>query len=121
MILFVDGGCTNSNQKDISLRQMRMVVMTSKGDLLIDKTQEGGSNNIAELLAIKEALMWASKRKRLKELSEMSEVWNTQRYTFLRYIILVSNKRPFPFTRLEKSLSKYEHHPHSHYIKKKRR
>lgn len=46
--------------------------------------------------------------KRFKELAELSEIWNTQRYTFLRYILLVSNKRPFPFTRLEKSISRFE-------------
>jgi len=46
--------------------------------------------------------------KRLKELAEMSEVWNSQWYTFQRYIIFLSNKRPFPFTSLEKSMSKFE-------------
>lgn len=46
--------------------------------------------------------------KRLKELAEMSEIWNTQIYTFLRYMTLVSNKRPFPFESLTKSFSKYK-------------
>ena len=46
--------------------------------------------------------------KRLKQLAEMSEVWNTQWYIFQRYLIFVTNKRPFPFTNLEKSMSKYE-------------
>jgi|TARA_Y100000310_G_scaffold103203_1_gene101468 hypothetical protein len=46
--------------------------------------------------------------KRMKELANMSEVWNTQLYTFLRYMTLVSNKRPFPFSSLEKSISKFE-------------
>lgn len=45
--------------------------------------------------------------KRLKELAEMSEIWNTQMYTFLRYMTLVSNKRPFPFTNLAKNISKF--------------
>ena len=46
--------------------------------------------------------------KRLRELADLSEVWNTQWYTFQRYMIFVSNKRPFPFTSLEKSMSKFE-------------
>ena len=45
--------------------------------------------------------------KRLKELAEMSEVWNSQWYVFQRYLIFVTNKRPFPFTKLEKSMSKF--------------
>tara|TARA_Y100000296_G_C5131284_1_gene235713 strand:- start:351 stop:626 length:276 start_codon:yes stop_codon:yes gene_type:complete len=46
--------------------------------------------------------------KRLKELADLSEIWNTQWYTFQRYSIFVSNRRPFPFTKLEKSMSKFE-------------
>ena len=45
--------------------------------------------------------------KRLKELAELSEIWNTQWYIFQRYLVFVTNKRPFPFTRLEKSMSKF--------------
>lgn len=45
--------------------------------------------------------------KRMKELAEMSEIWNTQIYTFLRYMTLVSNKRPFPFESLTKSFSRF--------------
>tara|TARA_Y100000310_G_scaffold103202_1_gene101451 strand:- start:2716 stop:2991 length:276 start_codon:yes stop_codon:yes gene_type:complete len=46
--------------------------------------------------------------RRMKELANLSEVWNTQIYIFLRYMTLVSNKRPFPFRSLEKSFSKFE-------------
>ena len=45
--------------------------------------------------------------KRLKEIADMCEIWNTQVYTFKRYLIFQSNKRPFPFTKLEKSMSKF--------------
>lgn len=45
--------------------------------------------------------------KRLKELAKMSEIWNTQMYIFTRYLIFLTNKRPFPFNSLEKSISKY--------------
>jgi len=46
--------------------------------------------------------------KRMKELAEMSEVWNTQIYIFLRYMTLVSNERPFPFNNLTKNFSKFK-------------
>jgi len=46
--------------------------------------------------------------KRLKDLAELGEFWNTQWYIFQRYIIFVSNRRPFPFGKLEKRMSKYE-------------
>lgn len=46
--------------------------------------------------------------KRLKELAEMCEVWNTQSYILKRYLIFESNKRPFPFRKLEKSISRFE-------------
>tara|TARA_Y100000310_G_scaffold167546_2_gene167441 strand:+ start:74647 stop:74919 length:273 start_codon:yes stop_codon:yes gene_type:complete len=45
--------------------------------------------------------------KRLKELAKMSEVWNSQWYVFQRYLIFLTNKRPFPFSKLEKSMSKF--------------
>lgn len=46
--------------------------------------------------------------KRLKDLAEMGEIWNTQWYIFQRYILFVSNRRPFPFEKLERKMSKYE-------------
>jgi sorbitol-specific phosphotransferase system component IIC len=45
--------------------------------------------------------------KRLKELAKMSEIWNTQKYIFIRYLIFLTNERPFPFNKLGKSISKY--------------
>ena len=46
--------------------------------------------------------------KRIQELAKMSEVWNTQWYTFQRYMIFESNFRPFPFTKLQKNISKFK-------------
>lgn len=45
--------------------------------------------------------------KRIKELADMSEIWNTQWYVFQRYMIFESNARPFPFTSLKSSMSKF--------------
>ena len=46
--------------------------------------------------------------KRLKELAEMSEIWNTQNYIFVRYLTSMSNERPFPFRKLTKNISKFK-------------
>ncbi|MBS3084210.1 DUF4389 domain-containing protein [Candidatus Pacearchaeota archaeon] len=46
--------------------------------------------------------------KRLKELAELSEIWNTQWYLFQKYMTFVTNVRPFPFTKLAKNMSKFE-------------
>ncbi len=57
-ILYTDGGCSGNEQRDLSKRKMIAAVSDEHGTILIDKHQEGGSNNIAELLAVKEALEW---------------------------------------------------------------
>ena len=46
--------------------------------------------------------------RRIKGISEMSEIWNTQQYIFVRYMILESNERPFPFRHLTRSISKFD-------------
>jgi len=40
--------------------------------------------------------------KRHKELAMFSEYWNTEWYKFIRYMTFVSNKRPFPFSKMER-------------------
>jgi len=45
--------------------------------------------------------------KRIKELAEFSEIWNTQMYIFMRYMTFVSNKRPMPFNSMTRSFSKF--------------
>lgn len=61
MRFYIDGGCSNNGQKDQSKRQMVYVVTSEEGDILVDKKHPslGGSNNIAELLACKEAVDYA--------------------------------------------------------------
>ena len=46
--------------------------------------------------------------KRHREIAGLSEMWNTQFYTYLRYMTLVSNHRPFPFNDLAKNISKFK-------------
>jgi hypothetical protein len=45
--------------------------------------------------------------KRNQGIAEFCEYFNTEAYKFMRYITFVSNKRPFPFSSLEK-MSKFE-------------
>ena len=59
-ILYTDGGCSLNDQPDASKRQMIAVVSDSNGNVLMETEAHGGSNNIAELLAVKEALVWAT-------------------------------------------------------------
>ncbi len=46
--------------------------------------------------------------KRIREIAELCEVWNTQKYIFFRYMQFTTNERPFPFTRLEQSISDFQ-------------
>ncbi len=43
---------------------------------------------------------------RNKGLANFCEYFNTELYKFVRYLTFVSNKRPFPFTKLER-MSKF--------------
>ena len=58
--------------------------------------------------------------KRLKELANLSEIWNTQFYVYQRYIILQSNRRPFPFGKIANSISGHDLRPAHHFKKKQK-
>ncbi len=45
--------------------------------------------------------------KRNKDIAEFSEYFNTEVYKYIHYLTFMSNKRPFPFTKMEK-LNKFE-------------
>jgi len=46
--------------------------------------------------------------KRLKELADFCEIWNSQIYKFLKYLTFVTNERPFPFSKLGQNLSNFD-------------
>ncbi|MDD5457041.1 MAG: DUF4389 domain-containing protein [Candidatus Margulisbacteria bacterium] len=46
--------------------------------------------------------------KRNRAMAELCEIWNSQAYTFVKYLALLSNKRPFPFQPLQKNMSEFE-------------
>lgn len=58
MVLYVDGGCSGNGQTDMARRRMVMVVTDAVGTVLSEQTDGGGSNNIAELRAVRDALAW---------------------------------------------------------------
>jgi hypothetical protein len=45
--------------------------------------------------------------KRNKKLALFCEYWNTEAYKFLKYTSFVSNKRPFPFSKIQR-IGKFE-------------
>jgi len=44
--------------------------------------------------------------KRNQDFAEFCEPWNTETYKYIRYLTFVSNKRPFPFSSIER-ISKF--------------
>jgi len=58
---------------------------------------------------------------RNREMAELSEIWNTQWYIYQRYIIFQSNRRPFPFGHLEKSMSRHDKRLAHHFKKKNKK
>ncbi len=59
------------------------------------------------ILAVVNWLIVVFSGKRNKELAEFCEYFNTEAYKYIRYLTLVSNKRPFPFSNMER-ISKFE-------------
>lgn len=60
MVLYVDGGCSGNDTKDMAARRMVMVVTDEVGHVLCERSGIGGSNNIAELEAVLDALNWCA-------------------------------------------------------------
>lgn len=61
MVLYTDGGCVGNGQRDLKLRRMVMVVTDEAGRVVSEFWESGGSNNIAELTAVRDALLVAVK------------------------------------------------------------
>jgi len=64
-------------------------------------------SNLIWILLILNWLITIFSGKRSKGIAEFCEYWNTEMYKFMRYMTFVSNKRPFPFSSLEK-MSKFQ-------------
>ena len=46
--------------------------------------------------------------KRSKDLADFCNIWNIQIFKFLQYMTFVHNNRPWPFTKLEKSMGVFK-------------
>ena len=62
---------------------------------------------LTSILAIVNWFIVIFSGKRNKELADLCEYWNAEIYKFVRYMTFVSNKRPFPFSSMER-ISKFE-------------
>lgn len=61
MNFYVDGGCSGNGQRVFSARKMVMIVTDDDGIVVSENTDVGGSNNIAELRAVRDALALAAR------------------------------------------------------------
>jgi hypothetical protein len=46
--------------------------------------------------------------KRIKAIADFCNLWNTQVYRFVRYMMFSTNKRPFPFSGLGENMDEYD-------------
>jgi hypothetical protein len=79
----------------------RIIVVIVSGIIL------GIWKSLIFILAIVNWLIVIFSGKRNKELADFCEYWNTEVYKFIRYMTFISNKRPFPFSSMER-ISKFE-------------
>ena len=79
----------------------RLVVLIASGIIL------SVWSALVKILAVVNWLITVISGKRNKDIADFCEYWNTEAYKFVRYITSVSNKRPFPFSNMER-MSKFE-------------
>ncbi len=79
---------------------IRIVVAIISGIIL------GLWKGLIQILALIHWFVVIFSGQRNKDLAEFCEYFNTELYKFARYITFVSNRRPFPFTKLER-MSKF--------------
>jgi ribonuclease HI len=58
MKLYCDGACKGNNRLDVAKRVMRIVVTDEDGVVLVERSLKRGTNNLAELWAIVEAMLF---------------------------------------------------------------
>lgn len=80
---------------------MRIVVLVISGIII------GVWKIPVQIITIIHWIMVIFSGKRNKGIADFCEYWNTETYKFIRYLTFVSNKRPFPFSDVEK-LTKFK-------------
>lgn len=78
----------------------RIIVAVVSGFIL------GIWKGLIQILAVVNWLIVIFSGKRNADLANFCEYWNTEIYKFTKYMTFVTNKRPFPFSRMER-LSKF--------------
>lgn len=81
LVLYIDGGCSGNGQPDLSKRRMVSVVTDEAGVVLSESFAVGGSNNIAELIAVRDAIRWCG-MKGIHEAHVMTDSQNNLSWTF---------------------------------------
>jgi sorbitol-specific phosphotransferase system component IIC len=79
----------------------RIVVMIITGVIL------GIWHTLIKLLIFVNFIITIFSGKRNKKLALFCEYWNTEAYKLLKYISFMSNKRPFPFSKIQR-MGKFE-------------
>jgi hypothetical protein len=79
----------------------RIIVIIVSGIIL------GIWRGLIQILSFLNWLIVIFSGKRNKSIAEFCEYWNTQTYKFVKYTTFVTNKRPFPFSKLDK-ISKFD-------------
>lgn len=97
VILYIDGGCSGNGQHDLTKRRMVSVVTDEAGIVLSETLTAGGSNNIAELLAVRDAIRWCGMRG-IHQAHVMTDSQNNQSWTFGTKVGMGINDRPTVMT-----------------------
>ena len=93
VILYIDGGCSGNGQHDLTKRRMVSVVTDEAGIVLSETLTAGGSNNIAELLAVLDAIRWCGMQG-IQQAHVMTDSQNNQSWTFGTKVGMGINDRP---------------------------
>ena len=93
VILYIDGGCSGNGQHDLTKRRMVSVVTDEAGIVLSETLTAGGSNNIAELLAVRDASRWCGMQG-IHQAHVMTDSQNNQSWTFGTKVGMGINDRP---------------------------
>ena len=97
VILYIDGGCSGNGQHDLTKRRMVSVVTDEAGIVLSETLTAGGSNNIAELLAVRDAIRWCGMQG-IHQAHVMTDSQNNQSWTFGTKVGMGINDRPTVMT-----------------------
>ena len=92
LTLYVDGGCSGNGQRDLNKRRMISVVTDEAGVVLKCSDYDGGSNNIAELQAVRDAIRWCGMMG-ITRATVMTDSKNNLAWTFGRSVGKTINDR----------------------------